>query len=250
MALSVFRGFRANSILFIPKNGAFLHKISPRRSQFVVQARRSGSTEARPAQKSTQMATRERQEQQLQGFEAIIGIETHVQLQTSTKAFCKCPYSYGSDPNTIICPVCMGLPGTLPVLNSKVVEFAIKLGLALNCEISMRSKFDRKQYFYPDLPKGYQISQFDMPIAKGGFLDVDLPVEFGGGHQKFGITRVHMEEDAGKLVHSDAGSFSQVVIIFSLILSYIICATNPSTDFIAMLGLDEEKYSWLWFGIC
>ncbi|XP_078182550.1 GLU-ADT subunit B [Carex rostrata] len=210
MALSIFRGFRANAIILIPKNGAFLHKIRPKRSQFEVQARRSGTTEARPAQKSSQMATRERQQQQLQGFEAIIGIETHVQLQTSTKAFCRCPYSYGSDPNTTICPVCMGLPGTLPVLNSRVVEFAVKLGLALNCEISMKSKFDRKQYFYPDLPKGYQISQFDIPIAKGGFLDVDLPVEFGGGHKKFGITRVHMEEDAGKLVHSDTGSFSQV----------------------------------------
>ncbi|KAF3335841.1 Glutamyl-tRNA(Gln) amidotransferase subunit B [Carex littledalei] len=210
MALFIFRGFCANAIILIPKNGAFLHKIRPKRSQFEVQARRSGSTEARPAQKSSQMATRERQQQQLQGFEAIIGIETHVQLQTSTKAFCRCPYSYGSDPNTTICPVCMGLPGTLPVLNSRVVEFAVKLGLALNCEISMKSKFDRKQYFYPDLPKGYQISQFDIPIAKGGFLDVDLPVEFGGGHKKFGITRVHMEEDAGKLVHSDTGSFSQV----------------------------------------
>lgn len=205
----------------------------------MVQSRRSGSTEARPAQKSTQMATRERQEQQLQGFEAIIGIETHVQLQTSTKAFCGCPYSYGSDPNTIICPVCMGLPGTLPVLNSKVVEFAVKLGLALNCDISMRSKFDRKQYFYPDLPKGYQISQFDIPIAKRGFLDVDLPVEFGGGHKKFGITRVHMEEDAGKLVHSDTGNFSQVIL--NLFQSPMLFgATNPSTDLMVMLGLDAQ----------
>lgn len=105
----------------------------------------------------------------------------------------------------------MGLPGTLPVLNSKVVEFAVRLGLALNCSISMSSKFDRKQYFYPDLPKGYQISQFDVPIASRGFVDVDLPVEFGGGHRRFGITRVHMEEDAGKLMHSDSGSCSQVV---------------------------------------
>ncbi|XP_074584752.1 LOW QUALITY PROTEIN: glutamyl-tRNA(Gln) amidotransferase subunit B, chloroplastic/mitochondrial-like [Curcuma longa] len=129
---------------------------------------------------------------------------------TLTKAFCSCPYVYGSRPNTTICPVCMGHPGTLPVLNSKVVEFAVKLGLALNCGLSMTSKFDRKHYFYPDLPKGYQISQFDIPIATKGFIDLDLPIEFGGGHRRFGITRVHMEEDAGKLLHSETGSYSQV----------------------------------------
>ncbi|KAG6668523.1 hypothetical protein I3843_01G171100 [Carya illinoinensis] len=143
-------------------------------------------------------------------YEAVIGIETHVQLNTLTKAFCSCPYNYGSPPNTSVCPICMGLPGALPVLNSKVIEYAVKLGLALNCKLSSNSKFDRKQYFYPDLPKGYQISQFDVPIATGGYLDLDLPVEFGGGHRKFGITRVHMEEDAGKLLHSESGSYSQV----------------------------------------
>lgn len=147
----------------------------------------------------------------LKDYEAIIGIETHVQLSTVTKAFCSCPYNYGSLPNTCICPVCMGLPGALPVLNSKVIESAVKLGLALNCDLSFNSKFDRKQYFYPDLPKGYQISQFDVPIASNGFIDVDIPVEFGGGHRRFGITRVHMEEDAGKLIHTGYGSkFSQV----------------------------------------
>ncbi|XP_022138690.1 glutamyl-tRNA(Gln) amidotransferase subunit B, chloroplastic/mitochondrial [Momordica charantia] len=143
-------------------------------------------------------------------YEAIIGIETHVQLSTLTKAFCSCPYNYGSSPNTNICPICMGLPGALPVLNSKVVDFAVKLGLALNCSLSFNSKFDRKQYFYPDLPKGYQISQFDVPIASGGYIDLDIPIEFGGGHRRFGITRVHMEEDAGKLLHSESGSYSQV----------------------------------------
>lgn len=146
----------------------------------------------------------------LKDYEAVIGIETHVQLSTLTKAFCSCAYSYGTPPNTTVCPVCMGLPGALPVLNSKVIEFALKLGLALNCKLSLNSKFDRKQYFYPDLPKGYQISQFDVPIASGGYIDVDLPVEFGGGHRRFGITRVHMEEDAGKLMHSESGSFSEV----------------------------------------
>ncbi|XP_022964528.1 glutamyl-tRNA(Gln) amidotransferase subunit B, chloroplastic/mitochondrial-like [Cucurbita moschata] len=143
-------------------------------------------------------------------YEAIIGIETHVQLSTLTKAFCSCPYNYGVSPNTNICPICMGLPGALPVLNSKVIEFAVKLGFALNCSLSFNSKFDRKQYFYPDLPKGYQISQFDIPIASGGFIDLDLPIEYGGGHRRFGITRVHMEEDAGKLLHSESGSYSQV----------------------------------------
>ncbi|KAI5436251.1 hypothetical protein KIW84_022644 [Lathyrus oleraceus] len=145
-------------------------------------------------------------------YEAVIGIETHVQLSTLTKAFCSCPYSYGSFPNSSICPVCMGLPGALPVLNSKVIEFAVKLGLALNCNLAFNSKFDRKQYFYPDLPKGYQISQFDVPIAAAGFLDVDIPLEFGGGHKRFGITRVHMEEDAGKLMHAENGNLSQVEV--------------------------------------
>ncbi|KAF9610942.1 hypothetical protein IFM89_025851 [Coptis chinensis] len=146
----------------------------------------------------------------LTNYESIIGIETHVQLSTQTKAFCSCPYTYGSQPNSNICPICMGLPGALPVFNSKVIEFAVKLGLALNCKLSLNSKFDRKQYFYPDLPKGYQISQFDVPIASNGFVDLDLPVEFGGGHRRFGITRVHIEEDAGKLLHSDTGTYSQV----------------------------------------
>ncbi|CAN4091030.1 unnamed protein product [Withania somnifera] len=146
----------------------------------------------------------------LKDYEAVVGIETHVQLSTLTKAFCSCPYNYGSPPNTSVCPVCMGLPGALPVLNSKVIECAVRVGLALNCKLSLNSKFDRKQYFYPDLPKGYQISQFDIPIAIGGYLDVDLPLEYGGGHRKFGITRVHMEEDAGKLLHTDGGTYSQV----------------------------------------
>lgn len=144
----------------------------------------------------------------LQQFEAVIGIETHVQLSTASKAFCSCPSQYGAEPNANICPICMGLPGCLPVLNAKVVECAVKLGLALGADITLNSKFDRKQYFYADLPKGYQISQFDIPIAKNGAIDVDLPVEFGGGHCRFGITRVHMEEDAGKLVHAGGDRLS------------------------------------------
>ena len=158
-------------------------------------------------------------------YEAVIGIETHVQLNTLTKAFCSCPYNYGSPPNTSVCPVCMGLPGALPVLNMKVIESAVKVGLSLNCKLSFNSKFDRKQYFYPDLPKGYQISQFDVPIATGGYIDVDLPLEYGGGHRKFGITRVHMEEDAGKLLHSEGGSYSQEST-FPFILLNQHCSTS------------------------
>eukprot|EP01018_Ginkgo_biloba_P032766 Gb_22541 [translate_table: standard] len=135
-------------------------------------------------------------------YEAVIGIETHVQLSTATKAFYSCLSKYSSKPNNNVCPVCMGLPGCLPILNEKVVEHAAKLGLALHCQLSLNSKFGRKQYFYPDLPKGYQISQFDIPIAQNGFIDVDLPMEFGGGHRRFCITTVHIEEDAGKLIHT------------------------------------------------
>lgn len=171
----------------------------------------------------------------LDHYEAVIGIETHVQLSTSTKAFCSCPSVYGSEPNSNVCPVCMGLPGTLPVLNQKVVESAVKLGSALNCGIALKSKFDRKQYFYPDLPKGYQISQFDIPIATGGRIEVDLPVEFGGGHRSFGITRVHMEEDAGKLMHAERSGSSQVrqfVVAQSVEMCLAAClpASQPPDD--------------------
>lgn len=214
MASICFRGIRTNQVfayplaLFSRRHGASYCTLQSGHTQIKMQT--ESLQIQKETQESSQIATRKRQEQNAHGYEAVIGIETHVQLSTFTKAFCSCPYLYGSQPNTTICPTCMGLPGTLPVLNSKVVEFAVKLGLALNCEISMTSKFDRKQYFYPDLPKGYQISQFDIPIATKGFTDLDLPVEFGGGHRRFGITRVHMEEDAGKLLHAESGSYSQV----------------------------------------
>jgi aspartyl-tRNA(Asn)/glutamyl-tRNA(Gln) amidotransferase subunit B len=135
-------------------------------------------------------------------YEAIIGLETHCQLSTATKIFSTSSTQFGADPNTHIDPVCMGLPGTLPVLNQKVLEYAVKAGLALNCQIAPYSKFDRKQYFYPDLPKNYQISQYDLPIAERGWLEIEL-VDANGNpiHKRIGITRLHMEEDAGKLVH-------------------------------------------------
>ncbi|HEY9639769.1 MAG TPA: Asp-tRNA(Asn)/Glu-tRNA(Gln) amidotransferase subunit GatB [Coleofasciculaceae cyanobacterium] len=142
-------------------------------------------------------------------YEAIIGLETHCQLSTETKIFSSSSTLFGSDPNTNIDPVCMGLPGTLPVLNQKVLEYAVKAGLALNCQIAPYSKFDRKQYFYPDLPKNYQISQYDLPIAEHGWLEIEiLDGEGKPIRKKIGVTRLHMEEDAGKLVHGGSDRLS------------------------------------------
>jgi aspartyl-tRNA(Asn)/glutamyl-tRNA(Gln) amidotransferase subunit B len=131
-------------------------------------------------------------------YEPVIGLEVHVQLLTATKAFCGCANQFGSAPNTNVCPVCLGLPGSLPVLNAKAVEFGALASLALNCEVRERSIFARKNYFYPDLPKGYQISQFDKPLAENGWIEVPTA---DGGTKRIGITRLHLEEDAGKSLH-------------------------------------------------
>ena len=131
-------------------------------------------------------------------YEPVIGLEVHVQLLTASKVFCGCANKFGSEPNTNICPVCLGLPGSLPVLNAKALEFAVMASLALNCEVRERSIFARKNYFYPDLPKGYQISQFDKPLAEQGWIEVPTA---DGGTKRIGITRLHMEEDAGKSLH-------------------------------------------------
>lgn len=130
-------------------------------------------------------------------YEAVIGLEVHTELKTRTKIFCSCKTSFGADPNTNVCPVCLGLPGVLPVLNKKVLEFAVRTGLSLHSKISRFSKFDRKNYYYPDLPKNFQTSQYGLPICVGGYLDVETEA----GVRRIGITRAHMEEDAGKLVH-------------------------------------------------
>ena len=135
-----------------------------------------------------------------ENYEAVIGLEVHAELSTKTKIFCSCPTEFGGEPNTHCCPICMGYPGALPVLNEKVVEYAVRAGLATNCEIERNSKNDRKNYFYPDLPKAYQISQFDKPLCKKGYIEIE---QKDGEKKSIGITRIHIEEDAGKLNHDD-----------------------------------------------
>lgn len=139
-------------------------------------------------------------------FETVIGLEVHVQLNTKSKIFCSCSTLFGNKPNTQTCPICQGHPGVLPVFNKEVLKRAVMAGLALNCNISPFSKFDRKNYFYPDLPKAYQISQYDLPVCTKGFLDV---IKSNGQTKRIGITRIHMEEDAGKLIHSEVKGVSE-----------------------------------------
>ncbi len=144
--------------------------------------------------------------QTIQDFETVVGLEVHLQLGTQSKIFCGCANVFGQTPNTAVCPVCLGLPGTLPVLNRAALDYAIKIAMALNCEVNPYVKFDRKNYYYPDLPKGYQISQYDLPIGRNGFITVHTP----RGSQKVRIHRVHLEEDAGKLFHDDTTRSSLV----------------------------------------
>ncbi|KHF33698.1 Aspartyl/glutamyl-tRNA(Asn/Gln) amidotransferase subunit B [Paenibacillus sp. P1XP2] len=139
-------------------------------------------------------------------YETVIGLEVHVELKTESKIFCGCSTEFGAPPNTHTCPICLGHPGVLPVLNKQAVEYAMKAAMALNCEIADVSKFDRKNYFYPDSPKAYQISQYDQPIGQNGWIDIEV----NGQTKRIGITRLHLEEDAGKLTHIDGGYASLV----------------------------------------
>ncbi|WDN89340.1 aspartyl-tRNA(Asn)/glutamyl-tRNA(Gln) amidotransferase subunit B [Desulfosarcina sp. BuS5] len=139
-------------------------------------------------------------------FEPVIGLEVHAQLKTKTKIFCSCSTAFGSPPNTHVCPVCLGMPGTLPVLNKKVIEYALLMALATKCSINRVNRFARKNYYYPDLPKGYQISQYELPIAEHGYLDIEV----NGNSKRIGITRIHMEEDAGKLSHDPHRPLSMI----------------------------------------
>ena len=139
-------------------------------------------------------------------YETVIGLEVHAELATKTKIYCSCENSFGGDTNTRCCPVCIGLPGALPVLNQKVVEYGILAGLSMHCSIASHCKQDRKNYFYPDLPKAYQISQFDLPLCENGYVEIDTE----DGIKKIGITRIHIEEDAGKLLHAEGANFSLV----------------------------------------
>lgn len=139
-------------------------------------------------------------------YEAVIGLEVHAHMLTQAKMFCGCPTRFGSPPNSQTCEICIGMPGVLPVMNARALEFTIRTGLAMNCNISSFSRFARKNYFYPDLPKGYQISQYELPICQGGYLDIIV----AGKKKRIGITRIHMEEDAGKNIHEGAGNYSFV----------------------------------------
>lgn len=134
-------------------------------------------------------------------FSTVCGLEVHTELATKTKIFCSCSTEFGGESNTHVCEICSGMPGTLPVLNEKVLEFAVRTGLATNCEITMNNKFDRKNYFYPDLPKAYQISQLYLPICRNGYIEIDDSIN--GGKKKVRIHEIHMEEDAGKLIHDE-----------------------------------------------
>jgi len=139
-------------------------------------------------------------------YEIVIGLEIHAELKTKTKIFCGCKNEFGEEPNTNCCPVCLGMPGAMPALNQKALEYAIKAGLAMNCDIAEFSKFDRKNYFYPDTPKAYQISQYDLPLCHDGYIDIELE----GTTKRIGIERIHLEEDAGKLIHDASGEGSLI----------------------------------------
>jgi len=185
-------------------------------------------------------------------YEAVIGLEIHAEMLTKSKAFCACEASFGGEGNTKVCPVCMGMPGTLPVINKKMVELALKVALATNCNISRECKFDRKNYFYPDLPKGYQISQYDQPLSYNGTLEINL----GESTKKIRITRVHIEEDTGKLIHAGAarlaGSAYSLVDInrAGVPLLEIVSEPDISSGEEARIYAEELRNIFLYTGVC
>src|SRR5436853_7005042 len=170
-------------------------------------------------------------------YEPVIGLDVHVQLLTRTKIFCGCSPRFGDPPNTNVCPVCLGLPGTLPVLNKRAVEMAMRAALALNCTVHEHSRFARKNYFYPDLPKGYQISQYELPLATGGWLEVGV----GGAKKRIGITRLHLEEDAAKNLHEGFAQSAQKAYI-----DYNRCGT-PLSEIVSEpdMRTPEEAHAYL-----
>ncbi len=170
-------------------------------------------------------------------YEPVIGLEVHVQLLTKTKIFCGCSTRFGDPPNSNVCPVCLGLPGTLPVLNKRAVEMAMRAALALNCTVQERSRFARKNYFYPDLPKGYQISQYELPLATGGWLEIEV----GGAKKRVGITRLHLEEDAAKNLHEGFAHSAEKAYI-----DYNRCGT-PLSEIVSEpdIRCPDEAYAYL-----
>ena len=180
-------------------------------------------------------------------YEAVIGLEVHAQLLTDSKIFCGCSTKFGNDPNSNTCPVCLGHPGVLPVLNKKVVEFTTLMGLATNCSINEHSIFARKNYFYPDLPKGYQISQYEEPICENGFIEIN-PKD--SSSKKIGITRIHMEEDAGKSIHDQSSDTLVDVNRCGVPLMEIVSEPDIRTAEEAYLYLSKIKQIVQYLGIC
>ena len=180
-------------------------------------------------------------------YEAVIGLEVHAQLLTDSKIFCGCSTKFGNDPNSNTCPVCLGHPGVLPVLNKKVVEFTTLMGLATNCRINEQSVFARKNYFYPDLPKGYQISQYEEPICEHGFIEVNPK---NSESKKIGITRIHMEEDAGKSIHDQSSETLVDVNRCGVPLMEIVSEPDIRSAEEAYLYLSKIKQIVQYLGIC
>lgn len=179
--------------------------------------------------------------------EAVIGLEVHAQLLTDTKIFCGCSTKFGNEPNVNVCPVCLGHPGVLPVLNKKVVEFSILMGLAVNCTINENSVLARKNYFYPDLPKGYQISQYELPVCEHGFLEI---IKNDGSKKRIGITRIHIEEDAGKLIHDQSSSTLVDVNRCGVPLLEIVSEPDLTSPEEAYLYLTKMKQILQYLNIC